>query len=106
MEVRTDGCVCAGDLNPSDGPRNVAGPSPSRWEKAMRKDHDDRIDLNKPALIVLCGTTKRKRLPLTGDLIVLGRGAGCDLGLVSPEVAPVHCVIARLGGGWRIRDCS
>ncbi len=72
----------------------------------MRKELEDRIDPNKPALIVLCGATKRKYLPLAGDLVVLGRGAGCDLGLVSPEVGPVHCIIARLGGEWRIRDCS
>src|SRR5262249_33692782 len=72
----------------------------------MRKELEDRIDPNKPALIVLCGATKRKSLPLASDLVVLGRAPGCDLGLVSPEVGPVHCIIARLEGEWRIRDCS
>jgi hypothetical protein len=72
----------------------------------MRKELDDRFDPTKPALIVLCGATKRKHLPLVGDVIVLGRGGGCDLGLVSPEVAPVHCLILRIAGNWRIKDCS
>ncbi len=26
--------------------------------------------------------------------------------LMSPDVAPVHCIIVRLANGWRIRDCS
>ena len=37
---------------------------------------------------------------------MLGRSPGCDIGLVSPEVAPVHCLIVRTMSGWRIRDCS
>ena len=72
----------------------------------MTKEHEDRIDSTRPALIVLYGATKRKFRPLEGDLVVLGRAPGCDIGLVSPEVAPVHCVIVRLADGWRIRDCS
>src|SRR5262249_10030330 len=48
----------------------------------------------------------RKTRPLNGDLLVIGRAANCDLGLVSPEVAPVHCLIARVPHGYRIRDCS
>src|SRR4051794_2094112 len=72
----------------------------------MRKDQDNHVDPNKPALIVLYGATKRKCRPLTGPITVLGRNRGCDVGIVSPEVAPVHCVIVRLAGGWRIRDCS
>jgi DNA repair exonuclease SbcCD ATPase subunit len=38
--------------------------------------------------------------------LVLGRAPSCDLGLVSPEVAPVHCVIVHVPEGWRVRDCS
>jgi hypothetical protein len=72
----------------------------------MRKEHENRIDPNKPALIVLYGATKRKCRLLTGPITVLGRNPGCDVGIVSPEVAPVHCVIVRLESGWRIRDCS
>jgi pSer/pThr/pTyr-binding forkhead associated (FHA) protein len=45
-------------------------------------------------------------MPLTGDLVVMGRGASCDIGLVSPEVAPVHCLLIYQSGAWRIRDCS
>jgi pSer/pThr/pTyr-binding forkhead associated (FHA) protein len=73
---------------------------------AMRKEQEDRIDPTRPVLLVLYGATRKKCRPLTGDLVVLGRHPGCDIGLVSPEVAPVHCIIARVGGSWRIRDCS
>ena len=59
-----------------------------------------------PALIVTHGSTKKKRRPLAKDLIVLGRGPGCDIGLVSPEVANVHCILTRQPTGWTIRDCS
>lgn len=72
----------------------------------MRKDQDDSIDPTRAGLIVLYGTTRRKFRPLEGEVIVLGRAPGCDIGLVSPEVAPVHCVLVRLPNGWRIRDCS
>ncbi|MBY0233146.1 MAG: FHA domain-containing protein, partial [Gemmataceae bacterium] len=59
-----------------------------------------------PALIVTHGSTKTKRRPLAKDLVVIGRGPACDIGLVSPEVAHVHCVVFRQGAGWAIRDCS
>jgi pSer/pThr/pTyr-binding forkhead associated (FHA) protein len=72
----------------------------------MSKDHEDRIDPRKPGLIVRYGSTKRKFRPLEADLIVLGRAPGCDIGLVSPEVAPVHCILVRVAEGWRVRDCS
>ncbi len=72
----------------------------------MRRDQDDKIDPQQPALIVTYGNTKRKHRPLDREVILLGRSPGCDLGLVSPEVAPVHCVLVRGTGGWRIRDCS
>src|SRR5262249_12949338 len=72
----------------------------------MQNDQEARIDPNKPALLVLYGATRRKCRPLTGEVTLLGRNPGCDLRLVSPEVAPVHTVIVRLSNGWRIRDCS
>src|SRR5260370_39558664 len=28
------------------------------------------------------------------------------MGLASPEIAPVHCLIVRGAQGWRIRDCG
>jgi pSer/pThr/pTyr-binding forkhead associated (FHA) protein len=59
-----------------------------------------------PALVVTYGNTTRKHRPLDREVIVLGRASGCDVALVSPEVAPVHCVIARVPGGWRLRDCT
>ena len=72
----------------------------------MSKDSDEKIDAGTPALFVLCGATRKKWRPLQGDVVMLGRSSGCDIGLVSPEVAPVHCVIVRTLSGWRIRDCS
>jgi pSer/pThr/pTyr-binding forkhead associated (FHA) protein len=72
----------------------------------MRKEREAPFDPSQPALVVTYGNTTRKHRPLDRDLLVLGRAACCDFGLVSPEVAPVHCVIIRAGDGWRIRDCT
>ncbi len=72
----------------------------------MAKEQEDKLDPATPTLIVRCGATKRRYRPLTADLVVLGRAPGCDIGLVSPEVSAVHCIISRQGGAWRIRDCS
>lgn len=95
-----------------NNPRGEAPPSHTPFacldlaSGAMNKDHEDHLDPKQPGLIVRYGATKRKFRPLQGELVVLGRAPGCDVGLVSPEVAPVHCVIVRLADGWRIRDCS
>jgi chromosome segregation ATPase len=73
----------------------------------MRKERDESsVDPNQPALIVTYGNTSRKRRPLDKSVLVLGRMQGCDLPLMSPDVAPVHCVIVKLADGWHIRDCS
>ncbi len=72
----------------------------------MRKEQEAKYDPSRPALIVLYGATRKKFRPLEGELTVIGRAPGCDIGLVSPEVAPVHCIIVRVANGWRIRDCS
>jgi hypothetical protein len=72
----------------------------------MRREHEELVDPDRPALLVLYGATRKKVRPLESELTVLGRAPGCDIGLVSPEVAPVHCVVVRLASGWRIRDCS
>jgi pSer/pThr/pTyr-binding forkhead associated (FHA) protein len=72
----------------------------------MRKEQEESIDPGQPCLIVVYGATKRKRRPLRGDVVVIGRSPGCDIGLVSAEVAPVHCVLVRMADGWRVRDCS
>lgn len=61
---------------------------------------------NLPALIVTYGVTPHKYRPLRRDLVVIGRGRGCDVGLVSPEVAEAHCVLFRTASGWRLRDCG
>jgi hypothetical protein len=72
----------------------------------MRSVSEDRPDLTRAALIVTYGTTSRKYRSLERDIIVVGRAAGCDVALSSPEVAPIHCVLARGPHGWRVRDCS
>jgi hypothetical protein len=57
-------------------------------------------------LVVTYGNTSRKHRPLDRDVIVLGKGRGCDVALVSPEVASVHCLLVRLEHGWQLRDCT
>jgi chromosome segregation ATPase len=72
----------------------------------MRKEQEDSFDPTKPTLVVTYGTTRHKYRPLIGDVVVLGRSQNCDIGIVSPEIAPIHCLIFRSQGSWRIRDCS
>ena len=72
----------------------------------MRKECEEPLKAGQPALIVTYGNTTRKHRPLDRDVHVLGRNAACDVALVSPEVAPVHCILLRTEQGWRIRDCS
>lgn len=72
----------------------------------MRKESELSIKPGQAALIVTYGSTTRKLRPLEGDLVVLGRAPTCDISLVSPEVAPVHCILQRTAEGWRVRDCS
>lgn len=72
----------------------------------MRKEERESVLPNQPALVVTYGHTTKKCRPLDADVIVLGRNASCDFSLVSPEVAPVHCVLVRAADGWRLRDCS
>jgi pSer/pThr/pTyr-binding forkhead associated (FHA) protein len=71
----------------------------------MRKDQAS-VSVDQATLVVTYGNTTRKHRPLDRDVIVLGRGRGCDVALVSPEVATVHCLIARVAEGWRLRDCT
>lgn len=72
----------------------------------MRKEREDKLEPGQPTLVVTYGNTTRKHRPLERDVTVLGRAPGCDIGLESPEVAPVHCLIVRVTDGWRLRDCS
>lgn len=71
----------------------------------MRREKDE-FDPSLPTLVVTYGNTTRKHRVLDSDMIVLGRSNLCDFGLVSPEVAQVHCVLAHVVEGWRLRDCS
>src|SRR5258708_15808924 len=69
----------------------LAGILTSRGRCAMRRDKDA-FDPSQPALLVTYGNTARKHRHLDGSVLVLGRSNVCDFSLVSPEVAPVHCV--------------
>ncbi|MFO0929237.1 MAG: FHA domain-containing protein [Gemmataceae bacterium] len=72
----------------------------------MRREIEEPFDPTRPALIVVYGATRRKYRPLVGEVVVIGRGPCCDIGLISPEVAPVHTLLSRGPDGWIIRDCS
>ena len=71
----------------------------------MSKDRDDKFDATQPTLIVNYGTTRKHR-PLNREVMVVGRAAGCDIGLEAPDVAAVHCVLVRAIDGWHVRDCT
>lgn len=64
------------------------------------------FDPTQPALLVTYGNTAKKHKHLDSGVIVLGRSNVCDFSLVSPEVAPIHCVLVRVAQGWKLRDCS
>jgi pSer/pThr/pTyr-binding forkhead associated (FHA) protein len=72
----------------------------------MHRKFENSLDANQPALIVTYGNTTRKHRPLDRDMLVIGQNRSCDVGLVSPEVGPVHCILHRCPDGWRIRDCG
>jgi pSer/pThr/pTyr-binding forkhead associated (FHA) protein len=70
------------------------------------RQREDRLDPQQPTLVVTYGNTSRKHRPLVHDVMIVGRSTASDVGLISPEVAPIHCVLVRLAGGWRLRDCT
>src|SRR5262245_11111540 len=72
----------------------------------MRNEEKEPIDPATPVLIVTYGNAARKSRPLDADLLLMGRSPACNIHLVSPEVAPIHCVLARRASGWLLRDCS
>jgi pSer/pThr/pTyr-binding forkhead associated (FHA) protein len=72
----------------------------------MSRERHDRLDPSEPTLIIQTGNTRRKHRPLDRDVMVLGRAPGCDVGLESPDVAPVHCVVVRAADGWHVHDCT
>ncbi len=72
----------------------------------MRGEGEATLQSGQAALIVTYGNTTRKCRLLDRDLFLLGRSPMCDVALVSPEAAPVHCILQRVADGWRIRDCS
>ncbi len=45
-------------------------------------------------------------VPLTGTLVRVGRGAGCDVPIDDPRLADVHCVLRRRGEGWTVEPAG
>ena len=80
--------------------------APSPGKVPMQLEEKETLAPDRPGLVVTYGHTTKKYRPLDADVIVLGRNPNCDLNLVSPGVAPVHCVLVRAAAGWRLRDCS
>src|SRR5262249_23677495 len=76
-----------------------------RRTPVMRRDANE-FDPSQPALLVTYGNTTKKHRHLDRDVLVLGRAPSPDFALVSPEVAPIHCVLVRVREGWKLRDCS
>jgi hypothetical protein len=72
----------------------------------MHNQREDILSPTEPALIVRYGNTTRKHIRLDRDVVLIGRARTCDVALVSPEVAPVHCVIVRSGSTWHLRDLT
>jgi predicted component of type VI protein secretion system len=72
----------------------------------MASIHDQPFDPNRPALVLLFGNTSKTHHLLDRDVTIIGRAHGCDLGLDSPDVSSVHCVIARQVNSFHIRDCQ
>src|SRR5438128_2118477 len=60
----------------------------------------------RPELILLYGSTDKKNQPLEGDVVVIGRARGADIGLDAPDVSSLHCVIWRSSVGYQARDCG
>jgi pSer/pThr/pTyr-binding forkhead associated (FHA) protein len=58
------------------------------------------------SLLVRYGNTPHRERPLEGDLVLVGRGRGCDLALSGPDIAEVHCILVNAATGWRLRDCG
>src|SRR5262245_42605041 len=72
----------------------------------MASKHDEPIDPNAPALVVLYGSDARRIRALGRDVTVIGKARGCDVVLDAHDVSTVHCVITRRGDGLRLRDCD
>jgi pSer/pThr/pTyr-binding forkhead associated (FHA) protein len=66
----------------------------------------DNFDPTRPALLVRYGSMPQRVRPLDGELLLLGRGRVCHVGLSGPDIADVHCVVSRARTGWRVQDCG
>jgi hypothetical protein len=58
------------------------------------------------ALVPLFGAVDKKPRPLDREVITIGRARGCDIGLESPEISTLHCLLYRTADGYRVRDCG
>jgi len=72
----------------------------------MTRTRSEIIDPTQPSLIVQQGNSPQKWRQLKNDVVLIGRARTCDVELASDQIAPVHCVLARVGGMWLLRDCG
>ena len=76
------------------------------WGQPMSRSKSEIIDPAQPSLVVQHGNSPKKWRQLRSDVAVIGRARTCDVELASDQVAPVHCVLARIDGQWLLRDCG
>lgn len=57
-----------------------------------------------PTLVVRDGPQAGLRVPLTGEMIVVGRDATCDIVLAERQVSRQHIQIKRAGDDYRVVD--
>ena len=57
-----------------------------------------------PTAAVLVPLAGGAPVPLTGDRILIGRAADCDIRLASGRVSSRHCELRFEGSWWRVRD--
>ncbi len=57
-----------------------------------------------PTLVVRDGPQAGLRVPLTGEMIVVGRDATCDMVLAERQVSRQHIQIKRAGEDYRVVD--
>lgn len=55
-------------------------------------------------LVIIEGPDHGQVIPLTGDALVIGRGADCDLLLHDQEASRRHAELRRVAEGWQLID--
>jgi pSer/pThr/pTyr-binding forkhead associated (FHA) protein len=62
--------------------------------------------ISQPALVPLFGGMDKRPRALDRDVITVGRARGCDIGLDSPEISTLHCILYHCPEGIKVRDCG